>query len=102
MKALKKSLELATTAVVVAEKTVKKRGKAFFSLYKTLLGENSQVKWTRIVDTQIGVIPWTDLQGIVHNDIAHEREYSRLSFRECVRFQLLTVFACGGAPNRLH
>ena len=40
-KALKKSLELVTTAVVVAEKIVLKRGKAFFSLYKTLLGENA-------------------------------------------------------------
>ena len=38
-KALEKSLELAITAVVTAEKTLEKRGKAFFSLYKTLLGE---------------------------------------------------------------
>jgi hypothetical protein len=58
--ALKKSLELATTAVVVAEKALLKRGEAFFALYKTLLGESSQVKWSRIVDTQMGVIPWTN------------------------------------------
>ena len=38
MKALKKSLELATTAVVLAVKSILKRGKQFFSLYETLLG----------------------------------------------------------------
>ena len=37
-KALGKSLELAITAVVTAEKTIEKKGKAFFSLYETLLG----------------------------------------------------------------
>ena len=66
-KALEKSLELATTAVVIAEKTLLKRGKAFFSLYETLLGENSQARWSRIMDTHIGVIPWTDLPGNVQN-----------------------------------
>ena len=60
-KALEKILELAINAVVAAEKTVLKRWKVFFSLYETLLGENSQVKWSRIVDTQIGIIPWTDI-----------------------------------------
>ena len=89
-KALEKSLELATTAMVVAEKALLKRGKAFFSLYETLLGESSQVKWSRIVDTQIRVIPWTDLQGNVQN-IAHEHSVD--SFRECVKFHLLSVFS---------
>ena len=40
-KELEKSLELATTAVDVAEKTVLKRGESYFSLYETLLGETS-------------------------------------------------------------
>ena len=37
-KALEKSLERATNAMVAAEMTVLKRGKAFFSLYETLSG----------------------------------------------------------------
>ena len=59
-KVLEKSLELAVSTVVTAEKTLEKRGKAFFSLYETLLGETSRVKWARIVETQVGVVPWTD------------------------------------------
>jgi hypothetical protein len=46
-KALKKSLELATAAVVMADKTILKRGKAFLSLYEMLKGENSRVNWSR-------------------------------------------------------
>ena len=96
-KALEKILELATTAVVAAEKTVLKRGKIFFSFYKMLLGESSQMKWSKIVDAQIGVIPWTDLQGIVHN-IA--RQHSVLSFRECVKFHVLLVFEYYAAEHQ--
>ena len=40
-KALDERLELATALVVLAEKNQLKRGKAFFSLYETLLGENA-------------------------------------------------------------
>ncbi len=74
----------------MSEKTVLMKGKAYFSLYKTLLREISQVKWSRIVNTQIGVIPWKDLQGNVQN-IAHKHSVD--SFRECVKFHLLSVFA---------
>jgi hypothetical protein len=56
-KALEKSQKLVITAVVMAEKTLEKRGKSFFSLYETLLGETSRVKWARIVETQVGVVP---------------------------------------------
>ena len=96
-RALEKSLELATAAVVVAKKTLLKRGAAFVSHYETILGEISRVKWSRIVDTQIGVIPWTDVQGNVQN-IA--REHSVDSFRECVKFHLLSVFAHDSAKHQ--
>ena len=66
-KALEKSLELATQQVMEAELALLKRGKAFFGFYETLLGEASRVRWTMIVDSQVGVIPWTDLQGTLHN-----------------------------------
>ena len=86
--ALKKILELATAANTV--KAIPKKGKNFFSLYKTLLGDNAQVNWSRIVDAQIGAAPWTDLQGNMQ-DIAHEHYVQ--SFKQCVTFHLLSVFS---------
>jgi len=96
-KALEKILELAITAVVTVEKTLEKRGKAFFSLYETLLGETSRVKWARIVENQVGVVPWTDLQGNVH-DV--KRKYSAQSFMDCVKFHLLSVFSYDAAEHQ--
>ena len=46
MKALVKSQELAGAAVLLATKSIPRRGKQFFSLYETLQGENAQVKWS--------------------------------------------------------
>ncbi len=88
-KVLKKSLELAIQAVMEAELHLLKRRKAFFGFYETMLGEGPRVRWTRIVDSQIGVMPWTNLKGEVNNV---EREYSAESFRDCVKFHLLKVF----------
>ena len=62
-----------------------------------MLGESSQVRWSRIVDTQVGVMPWTDLQCFVHNE---EREHSAQAFRDCVKFHLLTVFFHDAAGNQ--
>ena len=72
-----------------SEVHLEKKGKSFFGFYKTMLGENAQVTWARIVETQVGVMPWTDLQGEVHQTI---RDYSADSFRDCVKFHLLSVF----------
>jgi len=68
-KALKRSLELVTKAVMAAELHVLKRGRSFFGFYEKMLGEASQVKWVWIVETQVGVMPWTDLQGNVNNEV---------------------------------
>ena len=73
-----------------AELHLLKRGKSFFRFYKTMLGESSQVRWTRSVDTQVGVMPWTNLQGTVNNE---ESDYSAQFFMDCVKFHLLTVFS---------
>ena len=89
-KALEKSLELATQQVMEAELNPLKKGKAFFGFYETMLGEASRVRWMRVVDSQAGVMPWTDLQGNVNNA---ERDYSEESFMDCVKFHLLTVFS---------
>ena len=96
-KALEKSLELAIQAVMEATLQVEKRGKSFFGFYETMLGENAQVKWERIVDTQVGVTPWTDLVGNVHQTV---REYSADSFRDCVKFHLLLVFTYDSAEHQ--
>jgi hypothetical protein len=96
-KVLEKSLELAIQAVMEAELYLLKRGKAFFGFYETMLGEGPRVRWARIVDSQIGVMPWTDLQGVVNNV---EREYSAQSFRDCVKFHLLTVFSTDAAEHQ--
>ena len=96
-KALEKSLELAITAKELAEKTIPKKGKNFFPLYKMLLGDNAQVKWSRIVDAKIGAAPWTDLQGNVQ-DIACE--HSVQSFKYCVTFHLLSVLSNDAAERQ--
>jgi len=90
IKALEKSQELARTAVLLAGKALPRRGKQFLSLYKMLLGENAQVKWCQIVEAQTGAANWTDLQGNVQ-EVA--REHSIESFRDCVKFHLLSVFS---------
>ncbi len=95
-KVLAKSLELATQAVMEAEVHLLKRGKAFFGFYETMLGEGPRTRWARIVDSQIGVMPWTNLQGVVKNV---KREYSADSFRDCVKFHLLTVFSTDAAEH---
>ena len=60
-----------------------------FVLYKNLLSKNARYKWSKIVASQIGANPWTDLKGTVHT-------VSRIplvqSFEDCVTFHLLMVF----------
>jgi predicted KAP-like P-loop ATPase len=80
-----------------AELHLLKRGKAFFGFYETMLGESSRVSWSRIVDTQVGVMSWADLQGTVHNE---EREHSAQAFRDCVKFHLLSVFTYDAAEHQ--
>ena len=55
------------------------------------------MKWSRIVDSQIGAATGTDLQGNVKNNA---REHSVDSFRECVKFHLLSVFAHAAAEQQ--
>ena len=49
------------------------------------------------MDTQVGVMPWTDLQGNVHNQ---EREHLANSLRDCVKFHLLLVFLHDAAEHQ--
>ena len=49
------------------------------------------------MDSQIGAESWTNLQGNVQN-IA--REHSVESFRDCVKFHILSVFAHNAAEQQ--
>ena len=49
------------------------------------------------MDTQDGVMPWTDLQGNVHNEV---REHLPDSVRDCVKFHLLSVFLYDAAEHQ--
>jgi len=96
-KALERSLELAIQAVMEAELHREKKGKSFFGFYETMLGEITRVKWAWIVDTQVEVTPWTDLQGNVHQTKrAHSADY----FRDCIKFHLLSVFTYDAAEHQ--
>ena len=80
-----------------AEKAIPKKGVNLFSLYVTLLGDSAQVKWSQIVETQVGATPWTDLKGNVQN---LAREHSVESFRDCVKFHLLSFFSHNAAEQQ--
>ena len=58
---LVKAQENAASIETNALELLCKQGKRFFALYKTFLGDNACARWKRIVTTQIGVPPWTDL-----------------------------------------
>ena len=49
------------------------------------------------MDTQVGVMPWTDLQGNVHKEV---REHLPNSFSDCVKFHLLSVFSYDTAEHQ--
>ena len=55
------------------------------------------MKWARIVDTQVGVMPWTELQGNVHKEVW---EHLPDSFRDCVKFHLLLLFLHDAAEHQ--
>ena len=52
-----------------AHEDLEKVGTAIFALYKNLLGETALLKWNKIVASQIGTHPWTNLKGESHDTI---------------------------------
>ena len=67
-----------------------------FVLYKNLLSKNARHKWTTIVESQVDADSWTDLTGTVHM-VARSPLYQ--SFKDCVKFHLLTVFPLDSAEQ---
>ena len=51
--------------------------------------EKARQPWTKIMQEQVEAAPWTDLQGVKHDEQCTK---SWDSFMECVRFHLLTIF----------
>ncbi len=69
----------------------------FFSLYANLLSEDARFRWDKIVASQVGTAPWTDLQG---NEHAEEREKGKQSFQDCITFHLLDMFPSNAAEQQ--
>ncbi len=67
---LKASLKDALLAKKVALEAQATAAEGFFSLYANLLSKDARIHWDKIVSSQVGAAPWTDLQGN-----KHEKEY---------------------------
>ncbi len=61
----------------------------FFLLYMNLLRKDARFCWDKIVASQVGAAPWTDLQG---NEHEKEHKKSMESFQDCITFHLLDMF----------
>jgi hypothetical protein len=60
-----------------------------FLLYVNLLSKDTQFRWCKIISSQVGAVPWTDLQGNKHKK---ERGMNMESFQDCITFHLLDMF----------
>ena len=76
-------------ALKFAQEEKRKAGDAIFTLYENLLDEATLLKWKKIVQKQVGITPFTNLNGKVH-DTFHQRTIK--SFKDCVKLHLLQVF----------
>jgi hypothetical protein len=94
---LKASLKDALLEKKVALEAKATAAEGFFSLYANLLSEDARFRWDKIVSSQIGAAPWTDLQG---NEHEKEREKSMESFQDCITFHLLDMFPGDAAEQQ--
>jgi hypothetical protein len=69
----------------------------FFSLYANLLRKDARFRWDKIVSSQVGAAPWTDLQG---NEYEEEHGKSMESFQDCITFHLLDMFPGDAAKQQ--
>ncbi len=69
----------------------------FFSLYTNLLSKDAQFCWDKIVSSQVGAAPWTDLKGKEHEK---ERDKSMESFQDCITFHHLDMFRSNAAKQQ--
>ena len=85
----KKAVEKASEAVAHKEETIESLIAQVFQLYSNLLLEEARRPWSKILEEQVKMTPWTDLFGVEHNE-----KQKRLwqTFMDCVTFHLLSVF----------
>ncbi len=69
----------------------------FFSLYANLLSKDARFRWDKVVSSQVGTAPWTDLQG---NEHKKECKKSMESFQDCITFHLLDMFPSDAAEQQ--
>ena len=74
-----------------------KAAEGFFSLYVNLLSKDARFRWDKIVSSQVGAAPWTNLQG---NEHKKERGKSMESFQDCITFRLLDMFPNNAAEQQ--
>ncbi len=86
---LKASLKDALLATKVALEAQATAAVGFFLLYANLLSKDARFRWDKIVSSQVGAAPWTDLQGNKHKK---EHGKSMESFQDCITFHLLDMF----------
>ena len=94
---LKADLKEALLEKKAAEGNLKEAAEGFFSLYANLLSEDARFRWDKIVSSQVGTAPWTDLQG---NEHAEERGKGKQSFQDCITFHLLDMFPSDAAEQQ--
>ncbi len=69
-----------------------------FSLfYANLLSEDARFRWDKIVSSQVGAAPCTNLQGNKHEK---ECAKSMESFQDCITFHLLDMFPGDAAKQQ--
>ncbi len=86
---LKASLRDALLEKKVALEAKAMAAEGFFLLYANLLSKDARFRWDKIVSSQVGAAPWTDLQG---NEHKKEHGKSMESFQDCIAFHLLGMF----------
>jgi hypothetical protein len=69
----------------------------FFLLYANLLSKDARFRWDKIVASQVGAAPWTDIQG---NKYEKERCKSMETFQDCITFHLLDMFPGDAAKQQ--
>ena len=94
---LKAELKEALLEKKAAEGNLTEAAEGFFSLYANLLSEDARFRWDKIVASQVGTAPWTDLQG---NEHAEERGKGKQSFQDCITFHLLDMFPSDAAEQQ--
>lgn len=94
---LKAALKEALLEKKSAEEVKAAAAEGFFSLYANLLSEDARFRWDKIVTSQVGTAPWTDLKG---NEHVEARGKSMESFQDCINFHLLDMFPSDAAERQ--